>query len=445
MILQIATSSIMEIVSTENDAGTLANNATLHKDSSPWSFEKRPGMLYVVVRAVSVGTNGNGDHFTYEELKRAYQTFIGKGVFVNHQSSDVEKKRGLIVDAKFIDQQGPQNAYVKTVLEVNAEAFPELARMIKASMINSVSMGCQVAYSNCSICGHAAKTTKDYCFHVRMHKGGAYDGRPVYEENHGIEFIEVSFVTTGADAQAKVLEIIAKQARMTDTDVRKLWAQAALEPDFINRLHESQQNFERIIAAELEAKSMRTIAAPFPAPEEAPDPNELGATFKTDDGMVKDIETPAEKIETPEHIITLKIQAILEEAAELRDNGQDNSMVLARLDACNREYRYLQFKAMESELNDLLVLAEEQIEANIDCTATLNRADRFARVLAAQKFYTPKEKKNKNIIDIGEREIGKRPKLPPSELENQFKANRGTGAHKNTKDKRQSNPYKSDY
>lgn len=130
MIFKIARAALLE---------ELQSTATIHKDNSEWSYEKRPGMLYVAVWAVSVGTNGNGDHFTEEELRKAYKSFVGKGVFVNHASSDVEKKRGKIVDAKWVEERGEK--FVKCVLEVNADAYPELARMIRSGMIDSVSMG----------------------------------------------------------------------------------------------------------------------------------------------------------------------------------------------------------------------------------------------------------------------------------------------------------------
>ena len=258
MIIQIANSSIMEIVGRDS-TDSMESNALLHKNNGEWNFEKRPGMLYVVVRAISVGTNGNGDHFTYDELKRSYKTFEGKGVFVNHQSSDVDKKRGRIVEAQFIEDGNPNNAYVKCILEINPEADPGLASNIRCGIVNSVSMGCQVAYSNCSVCNHKAKTTKDYCFHVRSHKGGAYDGRPVYEENYGVEFIEVSFVTTGADSNAKVLQIISRQARMTNENVLRIWAKASLDPSYIARLDESQKHLSNIIVASIkEATKLRT-------------------------------------------------------------------------------------------------------------------------------------------------------------------------------------------
>lgn len=250
MINHIAASSIMEIFS--DNAMNAANT------NAGWNFTKRPGMLYVAARAVSVGTNGNADHFTYDELKRAWNTFIGKGVFVNHQSSDITAKRGKIVDAKFIDNGDSENTYVICLMEINPDSDPGLASNIRAGMADSVSMGVRVSYSNCSICSHRAVSTKDYCAHIKFNKGGLDGFRKVYEINHGLEFQELSFVSVGADSQAKVLEIIAKQARLTNQDVRSLWASASQDSSFTDRLIESQRELELTIVASIKlAKQMR--------------------------------------------------------------------------------------------------------------------------------------------------------------------------------------------
>lgn len=223
MIFKIANAPILATDIKPTASWRTESTAPHVVDDYGWEFEKRDGMLYVAVRAVSVGTNGNGDHFTYDELKRAYKTFVGKGVFVNHASNDIEKKRGMIVDAKFVEMS-PTEAYVITLLEMNESAYPEFCRMIRAKQIDSVSMGCQVAFSICSVCSHKAKTTRDYCMHIRAHKGSQYGGRPCYEINQGIEFIEVSWVTVGADPQAKMIEIIARQRGL---DFQGLLQQAA--------------------------------------------------------------------------------------------------------------------------------------------------------------------------------------------------------------------------
>jgi hypothetical protein len=62
-----------------------------------------------------------------------------------------------------------------------------------------------------------------------MHKGGAYNGKPVYEINRELDFIEVSFVTVGADSQAKVLEVFARQNGLDFRDVLDKFAAGKIE------------------------------------------------------------------------------------------------------------------------------------------------------------------------------------------------------------------------
>lgn len=184
-----------------------------HRDGQGfiWDFEKKPGMMYFISRGVSANVpNGNGDYFSADELRKSYKTFVGKGLFLNHASNDIEKQRGKIVDAKLVDKN-PNDIYVNCLVEFNAEAFPELASMIRHKQITDVSMGCTVAYSSCSICHHKSPTTKTYCDHIRNHKGSVYGMQRVYEINHDVEFIELSLVTRGADSTAKILEVVARQ------------------------------------------------------------------------------------------------------------------------------------------------------------------------------------------------------------------------------------------
>lgn len=248
MIIKIGSASVMSIVEASSEVGA---------PKTEWNFEKRPGMLYVVALAVRVGTNNNGDHFSYDELKKAWNTFIGKGVFVNHQSSDIEAKRGIIVDAQFIENGAPDKAYVKCLMEIDEKARPDFAQMIRSGHINSVSMGASVAYATCSICNNIAKTLKDCCVHVRMAKGRFYNGKHVYEVNHQVEFIELSWVTVPAEPTAKVLQILAKQARLENTDVISLYAKASKDPMYISNLQGNQKSLEDIIVASMKAANDR--------------------------------------------------------------------------------------------------------------------------------------------------------------------------------------------
>lgn len=197
---------------------------------------KEDDFLYVRVRAVSAGNviehpsgdveyipideflgnlkkyakkarlaNDNGDFFSYEELKDKYKTFIGKSAFVDHNNENVENARGIILDAVWNEK----GKFVELLIAVDKIGYPELARGIEIGIITDVSMGCRCGYSICSICGNIAKTEDDFCDHIKYYKGSTYQGLPVFEDNRDIEFFEISFVTTGADKQAKILEKVA--------------------------------------------------------------------------------------------------------------------------------------------------------------------------------------------------------------------------------------------
>jgi hypothetical protein len=162
--------------------------------------------------------NQNGDAFPEAELlktvkaaengepeKLAYHTFIGRGLFVNHASDDAEKIRGIILDATW----DPTTKGTDLLVACDKVAYPELARQIQAGYSNDVSMGTQVAHSICSECGNVAKVEADYCDHIKTAKGSFYNGRPVYEANFGLNFIEISVVATGADPKAKIRQVLA--------------------------------------------------------------------------------------------------------------------------------------------------------------------------------------------------------------------------------------------
>ncbi len=153
------------------------------------------------------GANSNGDFFSHEELLRTYKTFIGKSVFVDHDNENVEKTRGIIVDAAYNNK----GKFVELLKAVDKKAFPELARSIEMGYVTDTSMGCRCGSSICSICGNVAVTEDDFCEHVLNYKGSSFNGLPVWEDNREVEFFEDSFVTTGADKDAKILEKVASK------------------------------------------------------------------------------------------------------------------------------------------------------------------------------------------------------------------------------------------
>ena len=151
------------------------------------------------------GANDNGDFFSHEELIKCYKSFIGKSVFVDHDNENVEKARGIILDAVY----NPRGKFVELLKAIDRKAYPELARAIEMSYVTSTSMGCRCGYSLCSICHNKAKTEEDFCQHVKTYKGSTFNGLPVWEDNYEVEFFEDSMVSIGADPTARILERVA--------------------------------------------------------------------------------------------------------------------------------------------------------------------------------------------------------------------------------------------
>lgn len=173
--------------------------------------------------------NSNGDMFRWgsptgpdepellrvtdrESGRRVFNSFTGKGNYKDHQNDQVVKAVGILLDAV------PNHKVkgIEIVCAVDKAKDPMLVRGIDNGYITDVSMGCRVAYSLCSICSNVAHNEGEYCSHVKNWKGQSYSGpetgwrsASVYEDNRGVEFIELSWVTIGADNRAKYLEKIA--------------------------------------------------------------------------------------------------------------------------------------------------------------------------------------------------------------------------------------------
>lgn len=144
--------------------------------------------------------------------KYVYQTFNGKGNYKDHNNLKVADAVGILLDSV------PNHTVkgIELLVAVDKNKDPMLVRGIDSGYITDVSMGCRVAYSICNICANVAHNELEYCGHVKNWKGQAYSGPEtgwknvvVAEDNRGVEFIEESWVTVGADAKAKHLEKIA--------------------------------------------------------------------------------------------------------------------------------------------------------------------------------------------------------------------------------------------
>jgi len=194
------------------------------------SFEVEPynkDFLYFSARAVSAyetsGFNENGDAFLWDELLKSYKTFIGKNLFLDHDTSPLNTV-GKVIDAYPVDEKDGEK-YVECLCKVDKIAFPSLARNIETGVLNSVSMGASVDKSTCSVCGHYIESEiSPRCEHMLKLKNefvATWDfpkafitkGRPIkaFFINEGVRFTELSIVTNPADFGALVKKVIASK------------------------------------------------------------------------------------------------------------------------------------------------------------------------------------------------------------------------------------------
>ena len=181
--------------------------------------EMRPdSYVYAEIRALTEGkSNANGDCFLHEELIRidestgepVYKSFVGKGLYKNHNSDAVENAVGVIIDAEYIVDD-PSDRHVRLIVACDRLKDPDLARGLELGRYNNFSMGCSISYSICSHCGKKITDTKSgLCDCLKYHRGQKLQGKTVCEILHGVAFHEVSCVTVGADAKAKLISVLA--------------------------------------------------------------------------------------------------------------------------------------------------------------------------------------------------------------------------------------------
>ncbi|MEM3509581.1 MAG: hypothetical protein QXN52_09835 [Nitrososphaerota archaeon] len=201
-------------------------NIDIVKNYRKASFEIEPfdkeNFLYFTARAVSSyetdGFNENGDAFLWDELKKAYKTFVGRNLFLDHQTHPLNTV-GKVIDAYPVDE--PNTKYIECLCKVDRKSFPQLVRNIETGILNTVSMGASVDRSICSVCGYYITSDNDpRCEHMLnlfkefpsmwdFPKANIKKGQLIkaFYFNEGIRFTELSLVTNPADKKALVRSV----------------------------------------------------------------------------------------------------------------------------------------------------------------------------------------------------------------------------------------------
>ena len=86
-------------------------------------------------------------------------------------------------------------------------------KLIRKGIISQVSMECDYAEGECSICAKRVKSKADYCVHLAKYKGGEFQGKPVFEILHGVTFTGLGLLDRkGADENARITQIASETA-----------------------------------------------------------------------------------------------------------------------------------------------------------------------------------------------------------------------------------------
>jgi adenine-specific DNA-methyltransferase len=140
-------------------------------------------------------------------------TAVNKKIDLKH-SQDVTDIVGGIVSSDYVDDDaGGRVECVGELFVQDAPNAPLAYKLMKTGIIAQVSMECDYAEGECSVCGKKAASKNDYCLHLRKYKGGDFQGQPVYEILHGVTFTGLGLLDRkGADENARITQVASAAA-----------------------------------------------------------------------------------------------------------------------------------------------------------------------------------------------------------------------------------------
>ena len=180
---------------------------------------------YLIKPDYSKFVNNNGDAWTKKMLSSSYRTFIGANNYQEHVQIP-ELSKGKVVDAVLRevpigkDKKGKDlTTYYVDILVATDRKHSDLVNKISSGKMKTLSMGCKIAWSQCSKCGNIAKDETEACQHVRYEKNNTfYDNNGVQRkvaelcghssEPSSVEFCDASWVENPAFIGAVVRNLV---------------------------------------------------------------------------------------------------------------------------------------------------------------------------------------------------------------------------------------------
>lgn len=229
--------------------------------------------IFEAVRAVTAEVpNENGDAFPHGELlrfdhrlgKAVYQTFIGKPHHINHRADNPKHSRGVVLDASYNDMSPAlevcpdcnhrtaeaegrdktgincvkcghtvKDEFVELLLAVDTRKDPTFADGVRTGSLDSLSMGCEAGYTDCSICDNRARSIHQFCQHIKsgnkkkMFKAASGKERMSFEKCGEVVFTEISRVDQPADPLAKSREVFQVSSMPMESEMLVMAAKIA--------------------------------------------------------------------------------------------------------------------------------------------------------------------------------------------------------------------------
>jgi len=171
---------------------------------------------YLVTPQTNQFINNNNDCWERKLLLACFRTFVGGENYVEHLQIP-ELSKGKIIDAAARDIG--ESVYVDILVATDLKHKP-LISAVQSRQLSTLSMGCQVAFTQCTKCCNVAEDETNLCPHIRFMKGNTYtDGlgktRKIAElcghinsEPGSVKFIEASWVANPAFTGAVLRNIL---------------------------------------------------------------------------------------------------------------------------------------------------------------------------------------------------------------------------------------------
>jgi len=203
--------------------------------------------IYIIVNALGAdeyyGSNRNGDGFPESALQAYHKTFeTSAKVFRHHKNKPDDPYYGKPIFSYY----NPHMHRVELVLDIDGKKLPEdLLVKILNNEYPPFSMGCKVPYDICSICNNKAKTTKDYCKHLKRSSINSIlpDGRRARAINTKPKFFDISFVRIPADKTAYMLKKIGSMEKNIPASI----VDVSTSPQELSRRAQMVSALERIL------------------------------------------------------------------------------------------------------------------------------------------------------------------------------------------------------